>query len=70
MIWRLAGPVIALQLIPATAAIGMSLEMGEGAIALHALGRLGIDVGMVLLACLLVFGYKHVFVHDGREAWN
>jgi hypothetical protein len=63
---QLAGPLVALQLLPAAASLGMSLELGEGDAALHSLGRLGIDVGMVIVAGLIVFLYKHIRAHDGR----
>lgn len=64
----LAGPVIALQLIPALGTLGARLELGDGTLAAHALARVAIDIGMVLLACLLVFAYKHITVHQKRTA--
>jgi uncharacterized membrane protein len=64
----LAGPIIALQLIPALGVIGIGIELGDGGVALRGLGRLGIDAGFVLVACLLVFTYKHRAVHDRRPA--
>jgi uncharacterized membrane protein len=63
----LAGPVVALQLLPASAAIGVALELGRFGDAAHDLGRLGIDAGMVLLAGVLVFSFKHARVHLRRR---
>jgi uncharacterized membrane protein len=63
----LAGPVVALQLMPAAATIGMGLELGDGGVALRGLGRLGIDVGFVVVAGLLYMSYKHVAVHHRRR---
>jgi hypothetical protein len=63
---QLAGPVVALQLLPAAAAVGIALELGRGAIAARSFGRLAIDVGMVIIAGLIVFTYKHVTVHSRR----
>ncbi len=63
----LAGPVIALQLLPAMATIGIALELGDPGIAARALGRVGIDVGMILIACLAVFTYKYLTVHGRRR---
>lgn len=64
----LAGPVIALQLVPALVTLGARLEQGDGTMAAHALGRVGIDIGMVLAAGLIVFTYKHYTVHNRRQA--
>jgi hypothetical protein len=64
---QLAGPLVALQLLPAAASLGMSLEIGHFHAALDSLGRLGIDIGMVIVAGLLIFAYKHVTAHDSRR---
>jgi len=64
---QLAGPLVALQLLPAAASLGISLEIGHFHPALDSLGRLGIDIGMVIAAGLLVFPYKHVRTHQGRR---
>ena len=64
---QLAGPLVALQLIPAAAAIGDALELGHGGIAARSLGRLAIDVGMVLVAAGAVFTYKHFTAHGRRR---
>ena len=63
---QLAGPLIALQLLPASAALGMGLESGHFHLAADALGRLAIDIGLVLVAGLLVFAFKQVRVHGRR----
>jgi uncharacterized membrane protein len=65
---QLAGPLVALQLLPAAACVGVALELGDGGLAARSLGRLAIDVGMVLLAGLIVFTYKHAVVHGHRRA--
>jgi uncharacterized membrane protein len=65
---QLAGPLVALQLLPAAACVGVALELGEGGLAARSFGRLAIDIGMVLLAALIVFAYKHVVTHGGRRA--
>jgi hypothetical protein len=59
----LPGALIAMQLIPAAAMAGAALALGEGHAAAEALARLGVDVGMVVGAGLLVFGYKQAWVH-------
>jgi Domain of unknown function (DUF389) len=59
----LAGPLIALQLIPAAAMTGMALALGHGHLAAEGLARVGDDVGMVLAAALLVFGAKRLITH-------
>jgi hypothetical protein len=65
---QLAGPLVALQLLPAAGTLGAALELGDGGIAVRSLGRLAIDVGMVLLAGLIVFSYKHAIAHGHRRA--
>jgi hypothetical protein len=64
---QLAGPVVALQLLPAAATLGLALELGEGEIAARSLGRLAIDIGLVVVAGLIVFLYKHIVVHGRRR---
>ncbi len=65
---QLAGPLVALQLLPAAACVGIALELGDGGLAARSVGRLAIDVGMVLLASLIVFTYKHAAVHGRRRS--
>ena len=62
----LPGPLIAMQLIPAAAMAGASLSLGEGHAAAQALARLGVDVGLVVAAGVLVFSYKQARVHRRR----
>jgi hypothetical protein len=59
----LAGPLIALQLIPATAMTGMALAFGRGHLAAEGLTRVSIDIAMVLAAALLVFSAKRLITH-------
>jgi uncharacterized membrane protein len=56
---QLAGPLVALQLLPAAATVGAALELGDGGIAARGFGPLMIDVGMVLVAGVIVLTYKH-----------
>jgi uncharacterized membrane protein len=63
----LAGPVVALQLLPAAATIGAGIELGDGGIAARGLGRLAIDFGLVVVAGLVVFSSKHVRGHGRRK---
>lgn len=64
---QMAGALVALQLLPAAATLGAALEVGDGTVAAHSLGRLAIDIGMVLVAGLVWFTYKHVAVHARRR---
>jgi hypothetical protein len=59
----LAGPLIALQLIPAAAMTGMALADGHGDLAAQGLARTAVDGGMVVAAALLVFGAKRLVTH-------
>jgi hypothetical protein len=59
----LAGPLIALQLIPAAAMTGMALELGHGDLAARGLARVSIDIALVIAAALLVFGAKRLITH-------
>lgn len=65
---QLAGPLVALQLLPASVCVGVAVDLGDSGIVARSLGRLAIDVGMVLLAGLIVFAYKHAVVHGRRRA--
>lgn len=62
----LPGPLIAMQLIPAAAMTGASLALGQGQAAAEAMARLGVDIGLVVAAGILVFGYKQALVHKRR----
>jgi uncharacterized membrane protein len=59
----LAGPLIALQLVPAAAMSGMALALGHGHLAGRGLTRVGEDMAMVLAGALLVFGAKRLITH-------
>ncbi len=64
---QLVGPLVALQLLPAAATLGVALELGEGEVAARSLSRLGIDIAMVLAAGAIYFTYKHLTVHGRRQ---
>lgn len=59
----IAGPLIALILIPATAAIGVCLLLGEWNYALSILKRLGADIGLIICTGLVLIYTKQKFVH-------
>lgn len=59
----LPGPIAALHLVEAAAMTGMALVLGEGELARQAFERLGADIALVLAACLVVFGLKHLLLH-------
>ena len=59
----IAGPLIALILIPATAATGMSLVIGEWAYALEILKRLGVDIALVIGVGIVLIYIKQKRVH-------
>lgn len=64
---QLPGALVALQLLPATATLGAAIEVGSGTVVAHSLGRLAIDIGMVIVAGIIVFTYKHATAHNGRQ---
>ena len=64
---QLPGALVALQLLPAAVTIGAGIEVGSGTIIAHSLGRLAIDIVMVIVAGIIVFTYKHMTAHDGRR---
>ncbi len=59
----IAGPLIALALMPAAALLGRGLAIGRPALALDGLERTLADAGFVLVAGLLVFGLKQALEH-------
>lgn len=59
----LAGPLIALLLIPAAATIGAAAVSGRWATAAGATGRLGLDVVLVVVVGALVVAAKKATVH-------
>jgi hypothetical protein len=62
----LAGPLMALALIPSAAMAGIAVAVGEGKLTVHALERLGMDVGLVFVLGLIVTGLKQLLVHRRR----
>jgi hypothetical protein len=59
----IAGALIGLVVIPAAASIGAGLAAGERHIIYNGFERLGIDFLFIIVAGLLVFWLKQVFVH-------
>lgn len=59
----IAGALVAMRLIEAAAVAGVALGMGRTDIAVQGLQRLGIDIGFVIIAGLIVFGLKQMIVH-------
>lgn len=62
----LAGPLIALALIPSAAMAGIAAAVGEGELLVQALERLGIDVALVFVLGLTMAGLKQLMVHRRR----
>lgn len=62
----LAGPLMALALIPSAAMAGAAAAVGEGELVVQALERLGIDVGLIFALGLVVAGVKQLVVHRRR----
>ena len=62
----LAGPLIALALIPSAAMAGVSVAAGEMKLVSEALQRLGLDVALILVLGLIVAGLKQRLVHRRR----
>lgn len=63
---QLPGALVALQLLPAAATTGAAIELGNGATVAHSLGRMAIDIAMVIVAAMVVFSYKHHRAHNRR----
>lgn len=59
----IAGPIIALVIVPVAAAGGAALAAGQPAIAYAALGRLGIDVLLILVISAAFILVKQATVH-------
>lgn len=59
----IAGPLIAMVLIPAAALVGAALAVGQITLAIAGLERLGIDVALLLVLGMLVIAVKQVTVH-------
>lgn len=59
----IAGALVAMRLIEAASVAGIAIGMGRFDIAADAFARLGLDVLFVLVAGVIVFGLKQLFVH-------
>jgi hypothetical protein len=59
-----AGVVIVLALVPSSTIVGLALSAPDVDLAVSALGRWAVDVGLVIAGCALVFGVKRAV--DGR----
>jgi hypothetical protein len=59
----LAGPLIALALIPGASLIGAGLAASRYTLSWEGLERTGADAGFVLVAGLVVFGLKQALIH-------
>lgn len=59
----IAGPLIALILIPAASALGMSVAIGEWGHARQLAQRLGVDIALVVGAGLILIYGKQTLVH-------
>lgn len=59
----LAGPLMALALIPAAAMAGVAALTGNGQLMVQGLERLGIDVALIFGLGLVVVGLKQLLVH-------
>lgn len=62
----IAGPVVALVIIPAAAMIGMALTAGRVDLAWQAIERVALDGALIVGAGLAVFGLKQAFLHRRR----
>ena len=62
----LAGPLMALALIPSAAMAGVAAAAGEGELIVQALERLGIDVALIFVLGLILAGLKQLVVHRRR----
>lgn len=59
----IAGPLIALALIPAAALVGAGVGAGELGLALEALMRLALDFALIVCLGVAVVVYKQARVH-------
>lgn len=62
----IAGPLIALALMPAAALIGSGMAVGQPTLAVEGLERTLADAGFVVVAGLVVFGLKQLLTHKRR----
>jgi hypothetical protein len=63
----IAGALIALVLVPAAALGGAGLAAGEMVMALEALGRVGLDVLLVVVLGAVVMLLKQRLIHRDRQ---
>ena len=63
----IAGPLIAMVIIQAAAAVGVALAVGRFDLAGDAARRLGLDIALILPLCAAVFALKQAFVHRRRS---
>lgn len=63
----IAGALVAMRLIEAASVTGIALALGRLDLATRALERVGMDMGFVVLAGLIVFCLKQFFVHRRRS---
>ena len=59
----IAGPLIALILIPASTAIGMSIMIGKWSYTWEFIKRLGLDIALVIVVGILLIYAKQKLVH-------
>ncbi|MBA3337781.1 MAG: DUF389 domain-containing protein, partial [Chloroflexia bacterium] len=59
----IAGPLIALTLIPAAAFAGAAIAIGEARLAWEGLERVGLDALLIVVLGLVVFLVKQKMVH-------
>ncbi len=62
----IAGPLIALTIVPAAALIGMGPVAGNWSLAVEGLERLAIDLGLIVLAGVVVVAVKQAVDHKRR----
>ena len=62
----IAGPVVALVVIPAAALTGMAAAAQRWDLFGEAMQRLALDFALIIMAGLVVFGLKQVFIHRRR----
>jgi hypothetical protein len=62
----IAGPLVALTLVPAAALVGMAPVAGSWAVAVEGLERLAIDIGLIVVAGVVVVAVKQAVDHKRR----
>jgi hypothetical protein len=61
--YLIPGALVALMIIEAAAMIGMALAAGEAALAYQGVGRLGLDVLLIIVGGVLVVALKQAVFH-------